>query len=91
MGWAFSREFSVWACDVGEAAGEHDGYEVWGLEDAAVRPIDMVDEALVMVMPVSAMHGTTDGCSEVRAATADGVETVMPFAALKTQLQDRSK
>ncbi len=88
---SFSTEFSVLLCDVGQASGEHDGYDVWELEDDTVRPIDIVDEALVMVMPLSAMHGTTDGCLEVRAATAYGVETVTPFAALKTQLQDRSK
>ena len=78
----------------GQSPGEHDGYEWWELADHTVRPIDIVDEALVMAMPLSAMHGTADGCSEIGShATdaADAVETVTPFAALKMQLQDRGK
>ena len=78
----------------GQSPGEDDGYAWWELADHTVRPIDIVDEALVMAMPLSAMHGTADGCSEIGShATdaADAVETVTPFAALKMQLQDRGK
>ncbi len=86
---SLSTEFSVLLGDAGQSAGEHDGFEVWELADDTMRLIDIVDEALVM--PLSAMHATTDERLEVEAAAADDVETVSPFASLKTQLRDSSK
>ncbi len=88
---SLATEFRVLLGDAGQSPGEHDGYELWELVDDTVRPIDIVDEALVMAMPLSAMHGTADGCLEVEVDAVDTVETVMPFAALKTQLQEKGK
>ncbi len=86
-----ATEFRLLFGDAGQAAGEQDGYEWWELVDDTVRPIDVVDEALVMAMPLSAMHGTTDGCVDVEVAAEAVAEAVTPFSALKAQLQDRSK
>jgi uncharacterized protein len=60
-----------------------DGYEVWELEDQRLRPLDVVEEALVMALPLAAMHADAE-CS---AATADEREkATRPFANLRGQM-----
>ncbi len=88
---SLATEFRVLLCDAGKSPGEHDGYELWELVDNTVRPIDIVDEELVMAMPLSVMHGTADGCLEIEADAVGAVETITPFAALNTQLHDKGK
>ena len=69
--------------------------EVWELDEAAIRPQDIVEELLIMAMPFSAMH---DNMAECRAfesvnaqdeALSDKVteDLVQPFAALRSQMK----
>lgn len=55
----------------GESAAELEGFEVWELDDDDVRPADIVEEALIMGLPFSALHDSSDHC------TAIGVEIKM--------------
>ncbi len=70
---------------------ERDGYEVWEFAEDAIRPIDIVEEALLMALPLSAMHENIDECveieAEIEAETVDEGMTT-PFAALRTLMDD---
>ena len=62
-------------------------FEVWELEEDAVRPLDIVEEALIMALPLSPLHMSRDLCGPL----ADNVVqkktgTVRPFADLKSQM-----
>lgn len=68
-------------------AGEQ--YEVWELDDEAVSPLDLVEEALIMALPLVALHGSGTECGAVDENDGPGsTETVRPFADLKSLLQD---
>ena len=47
----------------GVSPAEHEGFEVWELDDDEVRPADMVEEALIMALPFSALHDSSDDCT----------------------------
>jgi len=76
----------------GAAGDEQAVGEVWELEEDAFRPLDLVEESLIMALPMSASHVTLRECgplaASVHGAEAPGVETVRPFAGLKDQLKD---
>ncbi len=66
-------------------------YEVWELDEEVVSPLEIVEEALIMALPLAAMHGSGKKCGAI--AEREGPEsaaTVRPFADLKTLLQDGS-
>jgi len=74
---------------------ERDGYEVWEFSEESVRPIDIVAEALVMALPLAAMHEDADDCVEIDAQNEATIESTMvdermtrPFAALRAQMDD---
>ena len=66
---------------------DRDDYEIWELAEESVSPMDIVDEVLVMAMPLSAMHLETDACVE-----SDGrevrAEMTTPFASLRAQMDE---
>ena len=62
---------------------------------AHVPPDDIVDEALVMALPLAAMHEDADDCVEIEAQNEATIESTMvdekmttPFAALRAQMDD---
>lgn len=69
------------------AADLGDDRETWELADEILQPIDVIDELLVMAMPLSTRHPDTADCRsrEPRPAQED---TTRPFANLRTQLDD---
>ncbi len=69
------------------AEGEFDGLEVWELEEATLRPRDLVDEALVMAVPMIVLHDDQDECSVMTAKAQDAEEKTRPFAALREQME----
>ena len=69
-----------------ESTAEDGGFESWELEDDFLRPIDIVEEALIMAMPLAAMHVDSDTCAKPEAQQAEASETIRPFAALRAQM-----
>ena len=62
-------------------------FEVWELDEDTIRPLDIVEEALIMALPLSPVHTSRDLCGPL----ADNAEqkksdTVRPFADLKSQM-----
>ena len=64
----------------------YDEYEVWELQDRTLRPLDIVEELLVMALPLSAMHTDTASCRALPLAGNDRQETTTPFATLRSQM-----
>ena len=75
----------------GRSADESLDYEVWELDERLLRPLDVVDEALVMAMPLAAMHEAQADCGPLaEQATVEKEEAqVRPFADLRSQMRDR--
>ncbi len=64
-------------------------YEVWDLEEDAVRPIDLVEELLVMAIPFAPVHESEDACAALAgSATTAEADTVRPFADLRTRMEE---
>lgn len=65
-------------------------YEVWELDDSLLRPLDVVDEALVMAMPLAGMHASEEDCGPLAAKAAiEKQAQARPFADLRAQMRDR--
>jgi uncharacterized metal-binding protein YceD (DUF177 family) len=67
----------------------YDDYEVWELEEPLLRPLDIVEELLIMALPFAAMHTESAACRALCAAEQDAAEEMtMPFAALREQMEE---
>ena len=84
-----------WSLDVpvrllfGTAApgsAESADYELWELPEATFTPLDVVDELLVMAMPLAAMHAGDADCIAPPDRVAESTGKIRPFAALKAQM-----
>lgn len=63
-------------------------YDVWELEDEALRLIELVEEAFVMAMPLSPTHASSESCAVLVAEnTVPGPETARPFADLRSKME----
>jgi len=71
-----------------ESLPELSGYDAWELGEPAVRPVDLVDEALLMAWPLAAAHASLAECGPLaRRLATDTEEKVRPFADLKAKLE----
>lgn len=75
-----------------------DGFEPWEVDVNDAQPLAIVDEALVMAMPLSACHDELDQCVELSPRHVQDVlpgdddeSTTMPFATLRQQMNKGSK
>jgi uncharacterized metal-binding protein YceD (DUF177 family) len=70
-----------------QSADGFDEYEVWELEETLLRPLDVVEELLIMVLPFSAMHVESAACKALSSAGDDSEEQLTtPFAGLREQM-----
>lgn len=65
------------------------GYEVWELAEETLRPLDIVEEALIMAIPFSATHVDSDICARMDEKIESGVKKLAPFAGLKAQMDGK--
>jgi uncharacterized metal-binding protein YceD (DUF177 family) len=67
------------------------GIEVWELEDDLLRPLDVVEEALILAIPFSPTHQEARDCEPLAGTGPEGeAEMQSPFAGLREQLQDKN-
>ncbi|MGB5247864.1 MAG: DUF177 domain-containing protein [Woeseia sp.] len=68
-----------------------DALEIWELEGSELLPLDLVEETLVMALPLAPKHETLADCglqvSSQEEAPANTQEKIRPFANLKEQLK----
>ena len=70
-----------------QAADGFDEFEIWELEDKLLRPVDLVEEMLVMALPFAAMHTQSASCKALSSTVDEvGEEMTTPFAALRKQM-----
>lgn len=78
---------------LGENADEADAqaeYEFWEVPGDTVRPVDIVDEALVMALPLSARHENAEDCVVVE-SMPDKDEKITPFATLRSLMDEEQQ
>ncbi len=69
------------------AEGEFESLDVWELDEATFTPLDMVDEALVMAVPMTVLHRDSEHCRAMTTTAQDAAEKTRPFAALREQME----
>jgi uncharacterized protein len=69
-------------------AADESGFEVWELEEETLRPLDIVDEALVMAVPLAVLHEDDETCKAPDEVGDKGKDTIRPFADLKAQMEN---
>lgn len=73
----------------GGTATAFEAYEIWETAEDTVRPLDIVDETLIMAMPLSAAHEDVEQCGplamKLRGKKSGGNR---PFADLKSRMHD---
>ena len=76
--------------ELDETVEGYDEYEVWELAETTLRPMDIVEELLIMALPFAAMHAESAACRALSADdAADGEEMTKPFAALREQMTQK--
>ena len=64
-------------------------FEIWEVEEDAIRPFDIVEEALIMALPLSTLHQSSKLCGPLDENLAsDNDETVRPFADLRSRMNE---
>ena len=69
-----------------ETAEGYEDHEVWELDGDTLRPLDIVEEMLIMALPFAAMHTDTESCRALSASADDEEKRTTPFAALRAQM-----
>ena len=65
-------------------------YEIWETADDTVRPLDIVDEALIMAMPLSPSHDDAGMCGPLaEKMLPEDSGTIRPFADLKSRMREK--
>ena len=81
--------------DADAVAEGFEDLEVWELDEHEVRPQDIVEELLIMAMPLSAMHDNMAECKALlsvdSSADEDIRKLVNPFAGLRSQMKQNEK
>ena len=88
--YALSAELRLLPTTAGEGVSKGTDFELWELEDASICPAEMIEEVLIMAMPLSAMHDDAEVCGGYEPADEQVEQTTKPFAELRAQLdQDK--
>lgn len=86
-----SAELKLLLSTPGHPISPREGYETWELVEDRVQPAEIVEEALIMAMPLSAKHADRDACASVDGEPAPAGKTVRPFAALRAQMETNDR
>ncbi len=79
----------------GDKAGEptdQTGFDAWELDQDTIRPLEIVEEWLIMALPLAPMHNLSDSCGPLVENIAQGrPDTARPFADLRSQMEKLNK
>lgn len=70
----------------GPAPAADDDYEVWEMENPWIRPLELVEELLIMALPYAPKHAAGGDCAAL-AGTNAAAGTNNPFAGLRERLK----
>jgi hypothetical protein len=70
-----------------DAKSQQGEFEIWEVEGDTIRPLDIIEEALIMALPLSVVHQSRDECGPLADnVTDEKIETVRPFSDLRAQM-----
>ncbi len=76
----------------GTMPADCDGYEIWEFDENKVSPADIVEEALIMAMPLSALHESSDDCIAFSDDVhVDDSKAVRPFEDLRSLMANNDR
>lgn len=93
---SLAQELKLLLCAPDARVVAGDAFEAWEIDgeidEPVIRPVDIVDELLVMAMPLAAMHADRRECTTpagrlMRDRGAGGDDTVRPFADLRSRMR----
>ena len=76
----------LFASDTGTPTGDEE-FDVWELEEDTLRPLDLVEEVLIMALPLAARHVDDAACRATDGPDEEPGEMTRPFAGLKAQME----
>ena len=67
-------------------------YDTWESGDTPIRLLDVVEEAVVMALPLAPVHNSIDDCGALAGKIRElERDTARPFAGLRAQLDEMNK
>jgi uncharacterized metal-binding protein YceD (DUF177 family) len=88
--YALSSELRLLPTTAGQGVTAGTDFELWELDDASICPAEVIEEVLIMAMPLSVMHDDAEACGGYEPADEQVEQTTKPFAELRAQLdQDK--
>ena len=92
---ALSQDLRYLLLPAEQSGGAPEDFEVWELDDATIRPAELVEEALVMALPVAATHARPEDCGSLATSAdggqAEGDEPTRPFAGLRELMNEQKR
>ncbi|MBT8084434.1 MAG: hypothetical protein HKN35_14270 [Woeseia sp.] len=86
-----SANINVMFLQSSDTRSADEALEIWELEQDSLVPRDLVEEMLVMAMPLAAKHARIENCGASLVASDDATSSsqdkVRPFANLKKQIE----
>ena len=75
--------------ELGQSIDYLDEFEIWELSEPTLKPFEVVEELLIMALPLSLMHNDSSKCSAFLSYLDDEKKQnlVRPFATLRSQLE----
>lgn len=96
--WRLATTLRLLLVEAGDESAGRDGFEVWELDGSDTSAAEIVDEALVMALPLSVRHDESDRCVDLgtgsrpdTAPAETGERMTMPFAGLAEQMGRETK
>ena len=90
---SLAQEVKLLLTDSGSPVPAGDEFEAWELDEPVIRPADIVDEVLIMAMPLVVMHADRQDCGPLAERLAPdrpvAGDTVRPFADLRARLRQK--
>ena len=75
--------------ETGGAAEDTPGYESWTLDNDSVRLQDVVEESLIMALPLAPVHRSPKDCGNLATGMpTEEADEVRPFADLRAQMDE---
>jgi len=71
---------------------DQEGFDTWPLDEGGVRLQDVVEETLIMALPLAPAHASRSDCGPLaRQIPAEKPEKAKPFADLRAQMERTNK
>ena len=88
MDWPLRADLSLLLAPDGAVGESGEGRDIWLIDEPTVSPVEIVDEALVMALPLVARHDSETCAVSSGEETPVEADTTRPFADLRSQMDN---